>query len=192
MIEKTKKEILENFKEEVLKYESIIGMLHSSEAKELESLEKSSIDKILILLSEKSNKDKIKDVITSKMIENDFQVVIHSMDDTDPENLSNLHEIFRKGNLLYWKSGEQDFPASQVFKIKPYTIFIFDLSRLEQKEKVRFNYKLYGKKMSGILSEWDGKRITKSCFYVPYSNRYKSIRFLSHVNIPFQCMEIWM
>jgi hypothetical protein len=120
-----------------------------------------------------------------------FQISIHTLAELNESENPTLQKMFREGKLIYWNSIE-DLQANQVFKIKLHSIFTFELTRLPQTTKAKFNYQLYGRKGNGLLDKLEGKRLTKSCFYLPYKNKFKIIRFFTSFEISYKAMEIWL
>jgi hypothetical protein len=146
------------------------------------------LDLFILVLNNDKN-DKIKEIIDR--FEHKINHVIKNLLDVENTESLILQDIFKNGKILYW-NGAMDVPASQLFKIKPYSLFTFELSGMTQVMKVQFNYQLYGKKNTGQLQEWGGVRIAKSCFYVPHINKYKVTRFFNKFNIKNQDVDIWI
>jgi hypothetical protein len=154
---------------------------------------KNSDLEFLIIISDNKKHDEIKNVIT-EFCENYSRIIrIHvlSYEETNKNNNPLVQLIFREGKLIYWNS-INDMVASQIFKVKPHSVISFDLNKLQQNEKAKFNYQLYGKKNNGLLEKLGGKRLNKGCFYVQYSNKFKILRFLAKFDIKYHCFECWI
>lgn len=154
------------------------------------TVEESTEIKIFILISEdKFIEDAVKSVTTvqtDQVIEPD----IWSLEAFQKADNEDIRSIFKEGKLIYWNA-MVDILASQVFKVRPYTIFTFALKGLAQNGKAKFNYQLYGKKDNGLIADWNGQRLAKSCFYVPYAKKYRVIRFLNQNGIEFNQKEAY-
>jgi len=149
---------------------------------------------LFIIVSEDNYIAKAKSVVDAISFSTHYSIkpVIWSINELEKPDNALVQLIFREGKLIYWNS-LHDFCASQVFKVRPHTIFTFELSNLEQTTKVRFNYQLYGKKSTrGLLKCVEGKRLTKSCFYVPFGNKFKIIRLFDKFGIQYECKECWI
>lgn len=120
-----------------------------------------------------------------------IKTVVKTLDEIEKIDTKILQDLFRGGKIIYWNS-TLDISASHIFKLKPYTLFTFELTGMTQVAKVQFNYQLYGKKDSGQLQAWEGVRVAKSCFYVPHLNKYKVTRFFSKFNIKNSNIDIWI
>jgi hypothetical protein len=120
-----------------------------------------------------------------------IQYVVHTFAELSASESMTLQKMFREGKLIYWNSAE-DLQANQVFRIKLHSIFTFELTMLAQTTKAKFNYQLYGRKGLGLLDKLEGRRLTKSCFYVPYKNKFKIIRFFTSFEISYKSLEIWL
>ncbi len=177
---------LTKFKDSLSSKNEIIGIILSTSLNQSEQF----TPNIFIIVDKNEYIDSIKYIIDSNY-SNLFNYVIKSIDDLNKIESSLLQDIFKSGKIIYW-SGTSDISASQLFKLKPYSLFTFELSGMPHNQKVQFNYQLYGKKNSGQIKEWEGKRLTKSCFYVPHGHKFKVTRFLSKFNIKSETIDIWI
>lgn len=116
---------------------------------------------------------------------------IWSLQAFQDQGQESMHAIFKEAKLIYWNA-MIDVLASQIFKVRPMTIFTFEFRGFDQKDKVRYNYQLYGKNNNGLLSEWTGRRLGKSCFIVPYANKYKVTRYFNKNNIKYDQKEVYI
>jgi len=164
----------------------VLGIILSSNLTTSESF----TPNIFIIVDKTESISAIKDIIELNY-SNSFNYIIKANDDLSNMDGSILLDLFKSGKMIYW-NGNSDISATQMFKLKPYSLFTFELSGIPHNQKVQFNYQLYGKKNSGQLSQWAGKRVAKSCFYVPHTHKFKVTRFLSKFNIKCENFDIWI
>lgn len=140
---------------------------------------------LFILIEDDRFSEELVDMITKVETNHPIHPDIWTLEAFQTADSETIHQFFKNGKLIYWNA-MVDILASQVLKVKSYTLFTFTFNNFDQKSKVRINYQLYGKKNNGLLSTWDGQRLAKSCFYVPYSNKYKVTRFFNKNDIAYQ------
>jgi predicted nucleotidyltransferase len=153
----------------------------------------SAID-LFIIANDTEGVEKVREMIKAieASMSHTLRPTIWTIEEMNKPDNALVQLVFREGKLIYWNS-LNDFQANQVFKVRPHTIFTFELSNLPQNVKARFNYQLYGKKtITGLLAQMDGKRLTKSCFYVPFGKKYKISRFLDKFDIKHVSTECWV
>ncbi len=179
-------------KDELVRQPSVIGLfIHGSFAKG--TMTTDSDLELFVIVNEQENVDKTVQLLNSLAKQNNLTLkptvwTIHEME--KPDNAI-VQIIFREGKLIYWNS-LYDMVASQIFKVRPYTLLSFEMKSLKQTEKAGINYQLYGKKNNGLLDQVKGIRVAKSCFYVPFSNKFKVIRFLNKHNLSYKTTECWI
>ncbi len=166
-----------SIKEVLSKKSFVLGLFLSKTTME----EKEKID-LFILIENNDFIDETVNLLTTIQTTYILNPDIWSLEALQNTEQDHVHAIFKEGKLIYWNA-IVDVLASQVFKVRPYTIFTFEVKQFHQHAKVKFNYQLYGKKDNGLLNQWAGHRLANSCFYVPYSNKYKVMRYFNKNNI---------
>jgi len=139
--------------------------------------ERSDIDLCVILAdpaAEKIVSEKILDI--EKKLDKNIQVVFtdHGFTGQDPNFIEN---ILREGKLLF---GVPPSPSLETLNLKPYILVKYDLRKLTQPEKMRFNRLLYGQKTTktinsktyvshkkGLVEETDSQKIGRASLLVP-------------------------
>lgn len=150
---------------------------------------KDLIDIFILIEHDKYIEDTI-NLITSAKTSHPVNPDIWSLEAFQKADKEKVHTIFKEGRLIYWNA-MVDILASQVFKVKTYTIFTFSFDGFTQKDKVRINYQVYGKNDDGLLSKWEGQRLARSCFYVSYSNKYKVTRYFNNNNVKYEQKDVY-
>lgn len=184
------KEELQKAKEFLIRQTQVSGILLHREAI-LGVPDEEALLTLLVVVEETPQVEPIRVLLDSWTEKPSIQFSVQAIGDLGQTESTALQKLFREGKLLYWNS-TSDLSANQVFKIKLHTIFTFELKKLAQTAKARFNYQLYGRKGPGLLDKWEGKRLTKSCFFVPYKHKYKVIRFLNTHEISYKAIEMWI
>jgi len=183
-------EELNRIKSELIKNESVAGIFVYKEAViSAPDLETEMI--FMVLVTRPDDIEAVRAQLAAIPDKPDFLPMIHAQGELNQADSVLLQRVVREGKLIYWNS-TSDMLVNQVFRVKLHTMFTFELKKLQQIEKARFNYQIYGRKGSGLLETWEGKRITKSCFYVPFQNKFKVIRFLAGLEISYKTLEIWL
>ncbi|MCD4813323.1 hypothetical protein K8S19_06480 [bacterium] len=187
------KEIINIVKETLIEQDFMVGIFIYGSFLKSEATVQTEME-LFILVAGTNSIDACTETVRAieKMLKVKISPIIWSVDELDKPDNAIVQLVFRDGKMVYWNS-LHDFSASQVFKIKPHTIFTFSLKNLPQNKKAQFNYRLYGKKAKqGILEEAGGVRLSKSCFHVPYGSKFKISRFFSKLSIQFDNKECWI
>lgn len=181
--------IINKVKSELKKYDFVIGIfLHGSFARG-DFGPKSDID-LFVLVSEKKYVSKTNDLLASIKTKRPIQPIIRAVSELEKTDNILLQNIFKEGKLIYWND-DIDMQADKILKIKPYTIFTFNLHNMRQTTKARFNYELYGKKDSGLLKQCKGNRLTKSCISVPFNQKKNIVKLFNQYAIKFTELDVW-
>lgn len=113
------------------------------------------------------------------------------------DNLSNRKHLKRSmiGNSILLYSEFHEAPEG-----KMYALFTLTSPKLSQKNKLKFWRNFYGHKQAiggktyltrGLISELDGKKISKGVFMVPFDHSKKIQEHLRKHKIKHTIMEIW-
>lgn len=161
-----------------------------------EGTSRSDID-LLILTTRSKTQAEIQDKIIEieSGIDMNIQPTIRTITELQKTDTGLLQNIFREGKILYLKE-PADIPSALLLKQKPFLIYSFGLSKLDQKDKARFNRQLYGQvrkeyTYKGMLSAVGGKKLSAGCVMIPLSQREKIEKFFNKFNVTFEQLKIW-
>lgn len=79
---------------------------------------------------------------------------------------------------------------SEVLGFKPFSLFWYDLNKLNHNEKVKFNYILAGRNSKGLIKELNGKRLVKGAIKIPILNSLKFENVLRTNNVNYKKKNI--
>jgi len=119
------------------------------------------------------------------------QVLARSMrelrESTDP---TFLRSIFEQGITLYMR-----YPLKApafLQELRPMAIVRYNLKSLNQKEKMRVIYRLYGKgRLKGVVQRNGGRRLGDGCFLIPEEGLEEVLDILKHYSIEFEVMRVY-
>ncbi|MEM3844647.1 MAG: hypothetical protein QXU98_02940 [Candidatus Parvarchaeota archaeon] len=75
--------------------------------------------------------------------------------------------------------------------LKRYVEMVYDLTNLDQTQKMRFNYALFGRgKNKGIVNSVNGKRVGKGVILIPYDGKRTVENFINGWNIRYTEREV--
>ena len=124
---------------------------------------KSDVD-LFIVVENSADKEKIEDAIIQleNKISKSIQPTIRKRKELNETDSGLLQNIFQEGKLLYLKE-PLEIVSALLLKQKPFVLFTFELKNLSQKEKAKFNRKLYphaiqGYKYQGLLQKIGGEK----------------------------------
>lgn len=105
-------------------------------------------------------------------------------------------KIFREGKVLFVKEPLL-ITAGKILDARPYRLLAIPISALSQKEKVKFNTALYGKKVKnykykGLLDEVSGAKFGRGTILVPEEKVNKIIKFCKSYNIKPKEVKVWV
>ena len=108
------------------------------------------------------------------------------------KNDSLISSAFQDGEILFLKH-PLCFDASKTFKEHSFSIIKYNLSNLENKEKVKFLYKIYGKgeKYKGILDKYPGEKLGKGAVLINKDGAKKTREICENLRISFEERKIW-
>lgn len=161
-----------------------------------EGTSRSDID-LFILTSEKSTFKKVQDSVISIETEigRNIQPTIRTLKELEKTDSGLLQNIFQEGKILYLKE-PADIPSSMLLKQKPQLIYSFQISNLDQNEKVKFNNEFYGRKKGkyiyqGLLQEIGGQKLSAGCVLVPQREKSKAEKFFKKFRVQFTQLKVW-
>jgi predicted nucleotidyltransferase len=109
------------------------------------------------------------------------------MEKTEPTFLKNILE---HGTILYLRYPFRA-PAFS-FNLAPMAVVSYSLVELSHKEKMRVNYRLFGKQnRKGLVTENGGKKLGDGCFMIPTENLEKVSIILKEFGVRFNVIRIY-
>lgn len=114
-----------------------------------ENTSRSDIDLFIL-----TTKIKTQEEIQNKVIEleaevgRNIQPTIRTISELQKTDSGLLQNIFKEGKVLYLRE-PAEIPSTLLLQQKPYIIYSFRISKLSQRDKVRFNRSLYEQKRKG-------------------------------------------
>jgi len=157
---------------------------------------RSDID-LFIITSNKSAMGQIQDKIIEleNTIDRNIQPTIRTIKELQKTDTGLLQNIFQEGKLLYLKESTE-MPSAMLLAQKPYLIYSFHLSSLNQNTKAKFNNSFYGRvknkyKYPGFLNGVNGQKISSGCVIVPHSKKAKVEKFFKKFKVKFKQIKVW-
>lgn len=124
-----------------------------------------------------------------------IQPTIRTIKELEKTDTGLLQNIFQEGKVLYLKEAPE-LPSAILLEQRPYLIYSFQLTSLNQKEKAQFNSNFYGRikdkyKYSGYLNELNGQKLASGCIMIPYTEKSKIEELFRKFKIKFRQVKIW-
>jgi len=106
---------------------------------------------------------------------------------TEPTFLQN---ILQQGTVLYLR---YPFMAPALAQnLTPMAVLSYSLAKLPQNEKMKVDYRLFGKqKRKGLLEEVGGEKLGDGCFMIPAENLEKVTTILKQFGVNFNIKRIY-
>jgi len=106
---------------------------------------------------------------------------------TEPTFLQN---ILQQGTILYL---HYPFKAPALAQnLMPMTAVNYSLAKLPQNEKMKVNYRLFGKQdREGLVEKSGGAKLGDGCFMIPTENLDKAIATLKQFGIQFDAKRVY-
>jgi predicted nucleotidyltransferase len=157
---------------------------------------RSDID-LLILTTEKKTIKKVQDKVIALEQETgrNIQPTIRTLEELQKTDTGLLQNIFHEGKLLYLREAA-DIPSAVLLEQKPFLVYTFQLTSLNQKEKARFNRQLYevtrkGYKYKRLLQKLGGQKLSAGCILVPHSGKQAIEKFFKKFKVQFSQLKVW-
>ncbi len=157
---------------------------------------RSDID-LFILTTESNTQGEIQDSIIGleSEIGKNIQPTIRTLTELKETDSGLLQNIFQEGKILYLRE-TTEIPSAVLLQQKPFLVYSFRMSKLNQKDKARFNRHLYeqtrkGYKYKGLLKEIGGKKLSPGCILVPYRQKEKIEKFFKKFKVEFEQLKVW-
>lgn len=155
----------------------------------------SDID-LLILTTKQGTSLQVQDKIIGLDIKRNIQPTIRTLKELKDTDSGLLQNIFREGRIIYLK-GPLDIEVRLLLKQRPYLLYTFNLNRLAQTTKAKFNRELYERKPKkysypGLLQKIGGRKISKGCVLVAYEKRNPIDKLFQRYKIEAETIKVWM
>lgn len=161
-----------------------------------ENTSRSDID-LFILTTKTITQEEIQNKVIELESEvgRNIQPTIRTISELQKTDSGLLQNIFKEGKVLYLRE-PAEIPSAVLLQQKPYIIYSFRISKLSQRDKVRFNRSLYeqkrkGYKYKGLLDELGGKKLSSGCVMVPNNQKEKIEKFFKKLNVNFEQLKVW-
>ncbi|MBF0217782.1 MAG: nucleotidyltransferase domain-containing protein [Candidatus Omnitrophica bacterium] len=170
-------------------------ILYGSFARD-EATPRSDID-LLILVSDKKATKPVQDAVITleREIGRVIQPTIRTTKELEQTDSGLLKNIFQEGKILYLKE-PADIPSSLLIGQKQQVIYTFQIAKLSQNDKVKFNNEFYGRKKgkynyNGTLKDLGGQKLSPGCILIPISAKQKVEKYFKRLRIVFESTQIW-
>lgn len=183
------KNVLHKLVNTLSKFDYVIGIILYGSFARGDFGAKSDID-IFIIITEDKYSNEIDDILASLKTKRPFQPVVRSLNRLEKTNGTLLQNMFREGKIIYWNN-LVDLDSSHLLKLSPNIIYTFSLAKLKQKTKSRFDYILYGKKVTGLIKGINGRVLSKSCVMIPYKYKKNIEKLFNRFNVVYSMINIW-
>ena len=181
------KYLISNCKDLKKKYKEIIDFIvYGSYVKGKSKAE--DID-LMILFLDKSLKKRL-DIIQElkNTVKKEYpDIDIKSMNITE---LFNKDLLARQGILIEGISLVSGRSFAETLGFRSCSLFNFNLKNLKHKDKIRFNYALYGRKEKGFLHDINGEYLGRGVVKVPIKESDNFEEFLERWNINYKTKKI--
>lgn len=161
-----------------------------------ENTSRSDID-LFILTTKIKTQEEIQNKVIGLESEvgRNIQPTIRTISELQKTDSGLLQNIFKEGKVLYLRE-PAEISSTLLLQQKPYIIYSFRISKLSQRDKVRFNRSLYeqkrkGYKYKGLLNELGGKKLSSGCVMVPNNQKEKIEKFFKKLNVKFEQLKVW-
>lgn len=161
-----------------------------------ENTSRSDID-LFILTTKIKTQEEIQNKVIGLESEvgRNIQPTIRTISELQKTDSGLLQNIFKEGKVLYLRE-PAEIPSTLLLQQKPYIIYSFRISKLSQRDKVRFNRSLYEQKRKrykykGLLNELGGKKLSSGCVMVPNNQKEKIEKFFKKLNVKFEQLKVW-
>lgn len=155
---------------------------------------RSDID-ILVLVEDVRAGRMAREILAEIELSRSVQPTIRTKKQLEQTDFGLLRKIFQEGLVLFAKK-PLDLPAADVLQIKPYTLFVFELGRIAQKEKARFNRELYQSKRhggtGGVIGEVGGRKLARGCVLAPAGARRRLEMLFKRFKVEAEGMQVWL
>ncbi len=155
---------------------------------------KSDID-LLILTTNPDTNLEIQDKIINLELKKSIQPTIRTLKELKQTDTGLLQNIFLEGKIIYLKE-PLDINTRLLLQQRPYVIYTFNLSELDQKTKAKLNRELYQRKSKdytykGALQKIGGKKLSSGSIMVAYENKKVIDKIFQKYRVNFETIKVW-
>ena len=155
---------------------------------------KSDID-LFILTTKKDTYTEIQNKILELDIGRNIQPTIRTRNELVHTDSGLLQNIFQEGKIIYLRE-PVDIDVSLLLNQKPYLVYTFNLSNLDQKVKAKFNRELYQSKTKtysyeGLLHKVGGEKLAKGCVLLPYVKKKTIDKLFDKYKVKIDLIKVW-
>lgn len=101
-----------------------------------------------------------------------------------------LQNILQQGTILYLRYPFRAPAFAQ--NLIPMAVISYSLAELPHNEKMKVNYRLFGKqKRKGLVEESGGTKLGDGCFMIPAENLEKATTILKKFGVHFNLMKVY-
>jgi len=150
---------------------------------------------LFIVTSKPGVREEVMAILAGLDLDRSIQPTIRSETELRQTDSGLLQNVFREGMVLYLRE-PMEIPVDSLLSLKPYSIFTFELARLDQKTKAKFNRELYertkGKyEYNGLLGELGGEKLSRGSVIMPFDGRERLLRLLKKYDVEFDEVRVW-
>lgn len=190
------KRILKKIAKELSSIEDVKAVILYGSLARGEFTSRSDIDLFILATDNKTQKEVEDKVIELESeIGRNIQPTIRTIAELQKTDTGLLQNIFQEGKILYLKE-PSDIPSAVLLQQKPYLIYSFQISSLDQKDKAKFNRQLYEQtkkdyKYKGLLREIGGQKLSSGCIMVPHMQKETIEKFFRKFKVKFEQLKVW-
>ena len=155
---------------------------------------KSDID-VLVVVQDAGGARTVQDTLAELELSRPVQPTIRTTKQLEETDFGLLRKIFQEGLVLF-AARPLGLPAADLLQVKPHLLFTFKLGTMPQKEKARFNRRLYQSKKHGsrgrLIGEVGGRKLASGCVLVPAGARSRLEAIFKRFKVNAQPMDVWL
>lgn len=155
---------------------------------------RSDID-LMLVTTKKESIDEIQNMIISLELDRNIQPTIRTEKELAETDSGLLQNILLEGKTLFLRE-PLDLNVSMLLHLRPFLVYTFKLSKLDQKTKAKFNRAFYPRmhenyKYPGVLEKLKGEKLASGCIMVPFSEKKDIEKFFNSYKIKFKAVRMW-
>ena len=155
---------------------------------------KSDLD-LLIITDKAGARNAVLRVLAGLDLERQVQPTVRTESELRKTDSGLLKNVLEEGKVVFLRE-PMDIPVKALLGLKPFLILVFELTRLDQKTKARFNREMYERsrgryKYGGLLGEIGGRKLSRGCVLIPLSARTRLLRFFKKYSVGSEEIEVW-
>jgi predicted nucleotidyltransferase len=155
---------------------------------------KSDLD-VFIITGRTGARNSILETLAELDLDKRIQPTVRSEAELRKTDIGLLQSILEEGKVIYLR-GPMEIPVKTRLSARPFYIFTFELSGLDQKTKARFNREMYETSKGtytygGLLRGIAGEKLSRGCVIIPATGRAKLLRFFKKYKVAPQEIKVW-